>query len=249
MQFRQYQLNAIILVWQAFARGIKSIICCLPTGAGKTVCFSEIARQAIEKGIPVMILCHRKELISQAARKIRALGLHPVIIDPTYKGHKLSMCYVASIDTLRNRQLPDIGLLIIDEAHIRSFDPIVMEYISRKAKILGFTATPERTGKKFLKTGTRLADLFPDYTGQMGNLYEEIIEPVVVNELLELEYLVPPIYYGPEADLENIRTKGGDYNEEDVYEKFNKQKIYAGVIENYQKYAAGKKAICFCANV
>lgn len=248
MKFRDYQLRAITLIWDAL-QTLKAIICCLPTGGGKTVIFSEVARQAVEQGIPVMVLCHRRELIKQAARKLKALGLHPAIIDPKYKGHRVSMCYVASIDTLRRRQFPDIGLLIIDEAHIRTFDPIVLEYKARGIKIVGFTATPERTGKKFLKEGTRLADLFPDYSGQMGNIYEKIIEPVKVRELLEEGHLVPPIYYGPEADVEGLKTKGGDYDENDVYSRFNKTKIYAGVIENYQKYAAGKKAICFCINV
>jgi superfamily II DNA or RNA helicase len=249
MQFREYQSILIQEIWKAlYEEFLNAIVPVLPTGGGKTVVFAEVCRQAVEKGIPVMVLCHRKELIAQAARKLRAVGLFPVLIDPSYRKEKISMCYVASVDTLRNRTLPDIGLLIIDEAHIRAFDPIALEYLSRGTKVAGFTATPERTGKKFLKPG-RLADLYPKYSGQMGDYYQKIISPVSVRDLLELGYLVPPVYFGPEADLEGIKTKGGDYDENDVFERFNKTKIYSGVIENYQKYAAGKKAICFCVNV
>jgi superfamily II DNA or RNA helicase len=248
MQLRDYQFKAIELIWEALKTFI-AIILCIPTGGGKTVIFAEIAKQSIADGVPVMILCNKKELISQARKKLNFLGLYPTIIDPDYKTHVTSMCYVASIDTLRNRVLPDIGLLIVDEGHIRSFDPIVLEYKARGVKIVCFTATPERVGKKFLKEGTRIANLYPDYTGQMGDIYQKIIEPTTIPELLQLGHLEEPVYYGPEIDLEGVRTKGGDFDEDDLFNKFNKPKIYAGVIENYLKYAEGKKMICFCVNV
>jgi superfamily II DNA or RNA helicase len=266
MQLREYQLKAIQLIWEAFKK-FQAIVLCLPTGGGKTVIFSEVAKTAIAAGVPVMILCNKKELIKQAVKKLNSHGIFPTVIDPDYKIPKVSMCYVASVDTLRNRVFPVIGLLIIDEGHIRSFDPIALEYKarifaekqrlfeitseykSRGVKILCCTATPERTGKKLLKEDTRLGDLYPKYTGQMGDIYETIIEPTTIKELLELGYLEMPTYYGPEMDLSNIKTKGGDFDEDDLFEKFNKPKLYSGVIENYRKYADGKKMICFCINV
>jgi DNA replication protein DnaC len=46
--------------------------------------------------------------------KISEHGLRPTIIAP---GHKMkqSYCYLASVQTLNNRELPEIDLLIIDD--------------------------------------------------------------------------------------------------------------------------------------
>lgn len=246
---RPYQLKAKAEVKNAFANGKQAVILCMPTGAGKTVSFADIAKDSICNGFPVMILCNRKELIAQADRKLRPLGINATLINPTYIVHRESMCYVASVDTLRNRTLPEISLLIVDEAHIRAFDEIVLEYKSRGVFIIGATATPMRTGRKFLKEGTRLAELYQKYTGQLGNVYDHLVEPVTISELLEMEYLVPPVYYGPEIDLSDVGHKGGDFDERDLFKKYNKPKMYSGVIDNYLKYAPGTKALVFNINV
>jgi len=248
-QLRDYQVKAKAMIYNAFDRGVNEIIICLPTGGGKTQIFTNTAKEFIEKGLRAMVLCNRKELIGQAKKKFNLLGLYPVIIDPRYKGHKNAMCYIASVDTLRNRQLPNIDILIVDEGHIRSFDPIVLEYILKGAKIICATATPDRQGKKFLKEGTKLHEAFPEYTGQLGNIYKEIIIPTSKKELLEQGHLVEAIYYGPEVDLSDIKMKGEDYDEGSLFERFNKPKIYAGVVDNYLKHASGMKMICFCVNV
>ena len=45
---RPYQLDSVAQVGAAFASGYKRVILCLPTGAGKTVIFSDIAARAAE---------------------------------------------------------------------------------------------------------------------------------------------------------------------------------------------------------
>jgi superfamily II DNA or RNA helicase len=253
MRLRDYQVKGKVQTYDAlFIRMLQAIILCIPTGGGKTVVFADMAREFIEQGKRVMVLCNRRELINQACNKLKDhAGVSVVKIDPSYRVHRDAMCYVASIDTLRNRILPDIDILIVDETHIRSFDPIILEYKLRGVKIIGCTATPERTGKKFLKEGTMLADAYPDYTGQLGNVYQEIITPTTIAELLAEDHLVEAVYYLPEeeADLSDVAKKGGEYDEGSLFEKFNKPKMYSGVVDTYVKHAHGKKMICFCVNV
>lgn len=226
---------------ESFAKGKQAPVDCMPTGAGKTVSFADYALECVNNGATVLIICNRKELISQAKAKLNKYGLHPVLIIPR-NGDKYSNIYLASIDTLRNRRKPEVDYVIIDEAHIRAFDPIALYYKDRGARIIGVTATPARKGKKFIEE-------YPEYSGQMGDVYDDLIVPVTLAELIRDEYLVPAITYGVELDLSDIKRKGEDYDEKSLYEKFNKPKRYAGVVEKYLQFCKGQKALVFNINV
>ena len=91
----------------------------MPTGSGKTVVFSEICRLACEKSRKVLILVHRRELVTQASDKLTKAGVEHGIIAAGFKPSAHSV-QVASVQTLarRLRTVPvDPDLIIIDEAH------------------------------------------------------------------------------------------------------------------------------------
>jgi superfamily II DNA or RNA helicase/predicted nucleic acid-binding Zn ribbon protein len=100
-------------------------VLCLPTGAGKTVVFSEIVRRVLEKGRRVAIITHRRELLSQAG--------------------KLNRCDILMVETLNNQikrgvvDLCSYDLLVIDEAHIGNFRKILEGF---EGFVIGATATP-----------------------------------------------------------------------------------------------------------
>src|SRR5450432_2585076 len=74
---RPYQREAIAAVLAARRSGVRRMLVCLPTGAGKTVIFSELARLARRQ---VLVLAHREELLAQARDKlVRALGRADVV--------------------------------------------------------------------------------------------------------------------------------------------------------------------------
>ena len=60
MQLRDYQVEAITNVKKSFLNDAKSVLLTLPTGAGKTVIFSQITKLAKSKGSNVLILVHLK---------------------------------------------------------------------------------------------------------------------------------------------------------------------------------------------
>ena len=64
---RPYQREAVEAVLAARRDGVRRMVVCLPTGAGKTVIFARLARMAKR---PVLVLAHREELVSQAREKI-----------------------------------------------------------------------------------------------------------------------------------------------------------------------------------
>jgi superfamily II DNA or RNA helicase/predicted nucleic acid-binding Zn ribbon protein len=124
MQLRPYQLTAVDEIRGAFKEA-KRVVLCLPTGAGKTVVFSEIVRRVLEKGRRVAIVTHRRELLSQAG--------------------KLNRCDILMVETLNNQikrgvvDLSSYDLLVIDEAHIGNFRKILEGF---DGFVIGATATP-----------------------------------------------------------------------------------------------------------
>jgi superfamily II DNA or RNA helicase/predicted nucleic acid-binding Zn ribbon protein len=124
MQLRPYQLTAVDEIRGAFKQS-KRVVLCLPTGAGKTVVFSEIVRRVLEKGRRVAIVTHRRELLSQAG--------------------KLNRCDILMVETLNNQikrgvvNLSSYDLLVIDEAHIGNFRKILEGF---EGFVIGATATP-----------------------------------------------------------------------------------------------------------
>ncbi len=121
---RDYQVDSVAQVQRAFASGSKRVILCLPTGAGKTVIFSDIAARAAAKGKRVAILTHRRELLSQAGR--------------------LNSCDILMVETLNNQikrglDLSQYDLLVVDEAHIGNFRKVLQGF---EGFVIGATATP-----------------------------------------------------------------------------------------------------------
>jgi superfamily II DNA or RNA helicase len=153
--------------------------------------------------------------------------------------------FIAMCATLRNRlklQLwvnwikKDIDLIIIDEAHLQDFNFLFESGIVAKKIVLGFTATPKRTGKM----------------RQLALDYDEIIEISSVNELIKEGFLVSDDYSGVDGvnlnDLKYNKLKG-DYDEKQMFDRFNSPKLYAGVVDNWLKIANKTITLVFCVNI
>jgi len=221
-------------------RNYDAIICYAPTGAGKTVMFSDIINDAVKGNKKVMVLVNRQELITQTEETLNHFGIYPKLIIPN-KGRGVANIYVASVQTLRNRDFPNINLLIVDECHLTDFDPVVDKYKSVGVKVIGFTATPLRLSKK----------------KPLLNCYQHIVQEVTIKELIAKNQenpkqgLVEPIYYEAHSGNEEIKTdhKTGDYSERQQFEYYNKTELYGGVVDSYNRLLKGKKTIVFCINV
>lgn len=235
MKLRPYQEESKTQVRRLFAQGVRRVILCKPTGSGKTVTFASIAQDAVKKGNVVGIVVDRKELLDQAAKKLRAYGLSPQIIRGSNRVNYLSNCFVATVQTLVKRPQPNLNLLIIDEAHKQTFDKLLVRPEYEKTFIIGATATPMRSGRM----------------NQLSGLYSEIVEPVTLSELIADGYLMPAVTYAAKdgAEMGGVKTARGDYDNKQMFEAFNRQKLYQGVVEQYRKFAEGERAICFNVNV
>jgi len=246
IKLRDYQGSITGKIINFFSGGGKHTLVQAPTGAGKTVIFSYIAQRSAAKNKKVLILTNRTELLKQTGGTLQDFGLQPYFIQAGTKFINFnSNCYVAMTQTLRNRLnnplwrkwiKNDIDLVIIDEAHKQDFNYIFEDGILDDKYVLGFTATPRRTGKM----------------RQLALDYEEIIDEVSVTDLIDKGFLVSDDYYGVGGvDVKDIKIdpKKGDYSEADMFKRFDTPKLYAGVVKNWMEIAPNTKTIVFCVNI
>jgi len=213
------------------------------TGAGKTVVFSYIARNAAAKGNRVLILAHRDTLIKQASRKLNDYGVQHGIIMAGFSESKLRKVQVASVQTLIRRlkhYKPDaFDLIVIDEAHLsaaKSYVDIVNHFST--ARVLGVTGSPIRLDGKGLGVSS-------------GGLFEELVMGISIGELIQQCYLVRPTVFAAriEVDLSEVKKVGGDYESESLAAVMDTPKITGSAIENWKRICPGVPAVAWCANV
>ena len=119
----------------------------MPTGAGKTYVFCELAKRSFLTEIKkVLILVHRKELLKQT---YESLGERCFKIEAGIK--ILIQIMIITSGWLRRligglKKLPEFGLIIIDEAHISNFNKLDF-FKNESIKIVGVSATQAATIK------------------------------------------------------------------------------------------------------
>ena len=158
LHLRPYQLNAISDLRESFKEGHKRIILSLPTGAGKTVVFSEMVRMAADKGTKVLVLTDRIELFEQTFKAIERHNIPIQIINAnTTSIDTKAVVTVAMIETLHRRAYNvEPALIIIDECHKNSFSKLIDTHPS--ARVIGASATP--IGKHIPKYYSVIIKLF-----------------------------------------------------------------------------------------
>ena len=243
---RDYQNKGVQDARNFFKKGGKKTIVQAPTGAGKTIIFSYLTKEVTGNKKKVLILTNRTELLTQAGNSLSKFGIKSHYINAGVKFiNTESDVFIAMAQTLRNRIkiefwknfiLKKIDIVIIDEAHLQDFNYLFESGLLDKKFVMGFTATPKRTGKM----------------RQLALDYEEIVYTTSVKELVDREYLVPDDYHGVDGvDLNNIKIDKmkGDYSENDMFEKFNSPKLYSGVVKNWKDICFGTKTLVFCVNI
>lgn len=234
---RPYQERAVDDLRDAFRQGNRAPLLVLPTGGGKTIIFSHIAATAAGRGRQVLILVHRRELITQASRKLAAVGVEHGIIAAGVPASDHPV-QVASVQTLA-RRLRCIEwkptLIIIDEAHHATAGQWsqVLEHWP-DAYRLGVTATPCRLD------GRGLRDAF-----------DVMVKGPSMADLIFAGHLTGARIYAPplQADLSKVRTRGGDYATDQAAEAMNRPTVTGDAISHYRRLAEGQQAIAFCCNV
>jgi superfamily II DNA or RNA helicase len=235
-----YQKRALHLIFDKLAEKKDSfnLLYQLPTGGGKTVIFSEIARRyVLETGKKVMILTHRIELSGQTSRMLDAFTVRNKVITSEVKDLDDQSdfdCFVAMVETLNNRlndevfDLKDIGLVIIDEAHYNSFGKLLKFF--GNSTILGVTATP-------LSSNVNLP---------MNENYDELLVGESIQSLVDLNYLAKAKTFAYDLNLSSLNIGiNGDYTVRSSEELYSDYAMQNRLLSSYQDNCRGKKTLIF----
>lgn len=210
----------------------------LPTGAGKTVMFSEIVSRYIQKyQAKVMVLTHRIELCKQTSKTLRILGIKNKIIDSeckTGRGAERYSCFVAMVETLKNRiksgdmNVSDIGLVIVDEAHHNSFHKLLSRFVN--ATVVGLTATP----------------LSSDINLPLKERYNELILGESIASLIKQGFLAKPKVWRYDVELNTLKTGlQGDFTQSSSDELYSSPPMLELLLHAYEAHSKGKKTLIF----
>ena len=103
-QLRDYQQELLQLVFIQWSAGHRRLLMQLPTAAGKTVLFTAVAQQFIQRGEGVLILAHREELLLQAKEKLEVVTQLPTgLIKAGYSASPDCLIQIASVQSLIRR--------------------------------------------------------------------------------------------------------------------------------------------------
>jgi len=235
---RDYQRDAVVEIRAAFGNGVKRVLLTSPTASGKTVLFSHIAAGVAAKGKRVVIMAHRDELLRQVSESLSRFDVPHAVMAGGVRGIPRTPVVVASVFTLARRlaHFPRPDLIVVDECHHCAGQTTFSKVIAHfpQSLVLGVTATPTRLD------GQGLGDVFQQL----------ILGPSTAN-LTALGYLAPAEIYAPAIlpDLTGIRTRAGDYAQDQLATAMDKPTITGDAVAHYRKLADGKAAVAFCCSV
>jgi len=230
-KLRPYQKKAID-EFDSLRSSKSRLLMVLPTGAGKTVIFSSIAKRFIEDNKRVLILAHRVELAEQTAKTLSRLGLSPTEYNAKIK--KTSRLTVGMVETAKRSTglLNRFDLVIIDEAHRGEFNN-AFSFIPQHTLILGVTATP----------------IAAKIDEPLKNYYHDLIIGPDIPQLIAEGNLCSVVTYAPKGvNVGKLSSQMGEYTDQSQIDALSSGILHDGIIDCYRSIGQ-KKAICFCVDV
>ncbi|MFT5821838.1 MAG: superfamily II DNA or RNA helicase [Crocinitomix sp.] len=214
----------------------------LPTGGGKTVIFSNIAKEYIKNTKrKVLILTHRIELCVQTSKQLTALGIENKVVNSLVKtldDQSEFDSFTAMVETLNNRLQDDkefiknIGLVIVDEAHNNSFRKIFQYF--QDVNILGVTATPLSSNK----------------TLPLKDNYDKLIVGESIKSLIEKQYLSNAETYTYDVNLHGLKIGvNGDFTVSSSDKVYSNYFMQEKLLFAYEEVALKKKTLIFNSGI
>jgi superfamily II DNA or RNA helicase len=216
-----------------------------PTGSGKTEIGMALVKAARAKGKRVAFLCNRVHLVEQTSRRFLQAGIAHGVIQGENTKRIYEPVLVASIQTVAKRGLPDVDLIIIDEAHTvaGSKDYRALIAAAKTVPVIGLSATPYAKG------------LGKHYDELGGALFEAMVIAATIPELIADGYLVDCDVYAPsEPDMAGIRQARNsfgemDYADADVGRAADKPELVGDIVMHWLRLAKGTPTVCFASNI
>ncbi len=242
IQLRDYQIECLETVIDENKSGVNRQLITLPTGSGKTIIMSAIAKEFNKK---TLILAHRQELIQQTIDKLRlfwqevdvgmCMGNRQEFHNQIIVG-SVQSCY--RLQKLNKLKEQDFNILMIDEAHHSvsgSYQSIINElgFNANNANklLIGVTATPDRIG--------------------LGDIFDKIVFSRSISTMIKAGYLSPVIGRKilTNLSLSSVKISNGDFQIDDLSELVNTPERNNFIVEKFKEYSKNRKTIAFCCDV
>lgn len=258
-QLRDYQKNVLDGIYREWEARSPNVLAVMPTGAGKTVLFSEI--MAAHRA-PSVAIAHRAELVVQISLALGRAKVRHSLLAPKATARAIVQMHmaelganwydpsartkVAGVDTLVRMDASDpwfasVGLWVQDEAH----HVLAANKWGRAAAMfpnargLGVTATPMRADGKGL-----------------GRHHDGVFDAMVLGPqmrtLIERGYLTEYRVLLPENDIDLAGVQvssGGDFRQDQLTQAVHKSRIVGDVVATYLEHARGKRGVTFAVDV
>lgn len=221
MKLRNYQIETVNQILNAN----NNLLCCLPTGTGKSVIIQRVVEILIGQGKVVGIVVPSIELLENLKKYFfnsNKKWIVQLMSDKEIKQDKF--IYLGVYKTFQNKKhlLPDLDILIHDECHHTASK--TWQDLMSLTKNIGFSATPFRLDGKPLP-------------------FDDIYEPYTIGWYMDNGYLCSNIteYIGEELIVD-------DTNFEDLEKQWQQAKNYTHgeFLRDWQKYNNGKTIVYAC---
>jgi DNA repair protein RadD len=250
MQLRPYQQAAVDAVYGYLRDHDDNPCVVIPTAGGKTPVMATICRDAVSQwGGRVLILAHVRELLQQAADKLRAIcpevpfGVYSAGLKRRDTDEPVIIAGVQSVYK-RACDLDAFDLVIVDEAHMIPPEGEGMyrqflkdaEVVNPRLRTIGLTATPYR-----LKSGMICG---PE------NILNTVCFEVGVRELIRDGYLCPLITKAGvnKADFDRLHLRAGDFMADEVEDLMDDERLVETACDEIVAYASQRKSVLIFAS-
>ena len=249
IELRPYQNEALEAIETAEKTGTNRQLVALPTGTGKTIIFTTVAKKRNGR---TLILAHRDELIQQAVDKLTMVWDGASVgVAKAERNEVDKQVVVGSVQTVsrenRLEQLPqDFDFIVSDEAHhsaaatyqrIYKYLGVMSTEDGAELKTdtlhLGVTATPQRTDK------IGLLDIFDKIT------FHRSICDFIPDYLCDLRC----VQVMTQVSIDGVETWAGDLRTEQLSALLNTANCNELIVEAWKEHALGRLTLCFTTDV
>lgn len=241
LTLRPYQKAICKKLAEAVSEGKRRILLSAPTGAGKTVIFTDFAKKVLAFGYKTLIIVDRIELLEQTRRHATQDIPFGILSADKFFNANIVVCMLQTLNARLKSEnyqewLAQYDIIFFDEVHQycegNAFARIC-EFTKETASIVGCSATPWNH-KGFLLKG-----------------FDVFINECDISSLIESGFLVKPVHYTVDLfDFKKVKiTSTGDYDTGAIDDIVIDIRKTDKVLVNWQQYAGSKKTIAFCSTV
>lgn len=254
VKLRDYQIEALAAIKDALDAG-NHPVCSVAAGGGKSILIAALASTLPGR---ILIVTHRKVLISQDELALRKLGIHDAgIYSAGLKRRDLSDRVVfAGLQSIYKRmdELQAHGAIryiLWDEAHMCAppENPNAEKGSKKRMSNVIFEACPDAQRVGFSATPYRMDD-GPIYADN-GLWFNCMPSHVGVTDLTEMGYLsrLTGVKTAIDADLSSVKVRHGDYVSKELSEVMQETELVQAAVEEIVELSRHRKSLkVFCVD-